>query len=155
KTVRLSDGTSRGYGALLIATGATPLRLDVPGNERINYLRTLRDSRDLIAKLGGARSAVIIGASFIGLEVAASLVTRGLKVSVVAPESLPLERVLGAELGGLVKRVHEEKGVTFYLGRTVKTVEDKGVVLDDGSRLDADIVLAGIGVKPNVDLAKA
>src|SRR5947207_8779979 len=155
KTVHLSAGTSRSYGALLIATGATPVRLDIPGSDRILYLRSLRDCRAIIDRIGKSRNAVIIGASFIGLEVAASLVTRGLKVSVVAPESLPLERVLGAELGGLVKRVHEEKGVTFYLGRTVKTVEDKGVVLDDGSRLDADIVLAGIGVKPNVDLAKA
>jgi len=155
KTVHLSDGSTRDYGCLLIATGAAPIRLDVPGGDRILYLRSLRDCRAIIEKIGNARNAVVIGASFIGLEVAASLVTRGLKVSVVAPESLPLERHLGADLGGLVKRVHEEQGVTFYLGRTVKTVEEKGVVLDDGSRLDTEIVVAGIGVKPNLALAKA
>ena len=155
KTVHLSDGTSRSYGALLIATGATPIRLDVPGNARISYLRTLRDSRDLIAKLGGARTAVVIGASFIGLEVAASLITRGLKVSVVAPEALPLEGVLGRDLGTLVRKVHEERGVRFCLGRKASTIDDKGVNLDDGTRLDADMVVAGIGVRPNLHLAEA
>jgi NADPH-dependent 2,4-dienoyl-CoA reductase/sulfur reductase-like enzyme/nitrite reductase/ring-hydroxylating ferredoxin subunit len=155
KAVQLSDGKRREYGCLLIATGATPMRLDIPGGDRVLYLRSLRDCRAIIEKIGNSKKAVVVGASFIGLEVAASLATRGLKVSVVAPENLPLERVLGAELGGLVKRVHEEKGVTFYLGRSPKSVEQKGVVLDDGSRLDADIVIAGIGVKPNLDLAKA
>jgi len=119
RTVHLSDGTSRDYGCLLIATGASPLRLDIPGGDRILYLRSLRDCRAIIERIGNARNAVVIGASFIGLEVAASLVTRGLKVSVVALENIPLERVLGIELGGLIKSVHEEKGVTFYLGRSV------------------------------------
>jgi NADPH-dependent 2,4-dienoyl-CoA reductase/sulfur reductase-like enzyme/nitrite reductase/ring-hydroxylating ferredoxin subunit len=155
KTVHLSDGTSRSYGALLIATGAIPIRLDIPGSERISYLRTLRDSRDLIAKLGGARTAVVIGASFIGLEVAASLITRGLKVSVVAPEALPLETVLGSDLGTLVRNVHQERGVRFCLGRRVSTVDEKGVNLDDGTRLDADLVVAGIGVRPNLQLAES
>jgi 3-phenylpropionate/trans-cinnamate dioxygenase ferredoxin reductase subunit len=153
KTVQLSDGSAREYGALLIATGAAPIRLDISGGERILYLRTLGDCRGIIERIGGARSAVIVGASFIGLEVAASLVTRGLKVDVVAPEKIPLERALGAELGGLVRKVHEEKGVTFHLGRTVKAVEDKAVLLDDGTRLAADMVVAGIGVRPNLELA--
>src|SRR5206468_8568114 len=81
KTVHLSDGTSRGYGCLLIATGASPIRLDVPGADRVLYLRKLRDCRSIIEKIGKAKNAVVVGASFIGLEVAASLVTRGLKVS--------------------------------------------------------------------------
>jgi apoptosis-inducing factor 3 len=155
KTVQLSDGTSREYGALLIATGATPISLDVPGGDRISYLRTLRDCRAIIEKLGTAKTAVVIGASFIGLEVAASLVARGLKVSVAAPETLPLERVLGADLGKLVMNVHEQHGVTFRLGRNVTAVEEKTVVLDDGSRLDADIVVAGVGVRPNLRLAES
>ena len=155
KTVRLSDGTSRNYGCLLIATGASPVRLQIPGADRILYLRSLRDCRAIIDKIGNAKKAVVIGGSFIGLEVAASLVTRGLNVSVVAPEALPLERVMGAELGGLVKSVHEGKGVSFHLGRSVKAVEEKGVVLDDGSRLDADIIVAGVGVRPNLALAQA
>ena len=155
KTVHLSDGTSREYGSLLIATGATPIRLDVPGGDRILYLRTLRDCRAIIERLSAAKTAVVIGASFIGLEVAASLVARGLKVSVAAPETLPLERVLGAELGKLVMNVHEQKGVAFRLNRKVTSVDAKAVILDDGSRLEADIVVAGIGVRPNLQLAES
>jgi 3-phenylpropionate/trans-cinnamate dioxygenase ferredoxin reductase subunit len=155
KTVHLSDGSSRKYGCLLIATGATPIRLDIPGGDRISYLRSLADCRAIIGKLGAAKTAVVIGASFIGLEVAASLVTRGLKVAVVGLETLPLERVLGAELGSLVKNVHEQKGVTFFLGRKVTAVEEKRVVLDDGTRLDADMVVAGVGVRPSLKLAES
>ncbi len=155
KTVYLSDGSSRKYGCLLIATGATPIRLDVPGGDRINYLRTLGDCRAIIGKLGAAKTAVVIGASFIGLEVAASLVARGLKVSVAAPETLPLEGVLGRELGTLIMNVHQQHGVTFRLGRKVTSIDDKSVVLDDGSRLDADLVVAGVGVRPNLKLAEA
>jgi len=155
KTVHLSDGSSRNYGCLLIATGAIPIRLDVPGGERITYLRTLGDCRAIIGKLGSAKTAVVIGASFIGLEVAASLVTRGLKVSVVGLETLPLERVLGPELGSLVKNVHEQKGVTFCLGRKVTAMDEKSVVLDDGTRLDAELVVAGVGVRPNLKLAES
>jgi NADPH-dependent 2,4-dienoyl-CoA reductase/sulfur reductase-like enzyme/nitrite reductase/ring-hydroxylating ferredoxin subunit len=155
KTVHLNDGSSRKYGCLLIATGATPIHVDIPGSERISYLRTLGDCRAIIGKLGAAKTAVVIGASFIGLEVAASLVTRGLKVSVVAPETLPLEMVLGPELGMLVMNVHEQQGVTFCLGRKVTSVDEKSVVLDDGSRVDADMVVAGVGVRPNLQLAES
>ncbi len=155
KTVHLNDGSSRKYGCLLIATGATPIRLDVPGGGRIAYLRTLGDCRAIIGKLGAAKTAVVIGASFIGLEVAASLVTRGLKVTVVAPETLPLESVLGPELGTLVMNVHQEQGVTFCLGRKVTSVDEKSVVLDDGSRVDGDLVVAGVGVRPNLQLAES
>lgn len=155
RTVHLSDGSSRKYGCLLIATGATPIRLDVPGGDRIAYLRTLADCRAIIGKLGATKKAVIIGASFIGLEVAASLVTRGLKVSVVTPEMLPLESVLGTELGTLIRNVHEQKGVTFCLGRNVTAVDETSVVMDDGTRLDADLVIAGVGVRPNLQLAES
>ena len=154
KTIELSDGSTRTYGCLLIATGATPIQLDVPGRDRILYLRTLRDCRTIIDRIGTAKKAVMIGASFIALEVAASLVTRGLEVSIVALENVPLERVMGGDIGALVKRVHEEQGVKFYLGQTIKSVDEQGVVLDDGSRLDADLVVAGIGVRPNLELAQ-
>ena len=155
RAVRLSDGTTRAYGTLLIATGATPIRLDIPGGDRVLYLRTLGDCRAIIDKARNAKSAVVIGASFIGLEAAASLIARGLQVHVVAPERLPLERILGAELGDLIRNVHEEKGVAFHFGRTAKAVETKAVVLDDGSRVEADLVVAGIGVRPNLDLAES
>jgi apoptosis-inducing factor 3 len=155
KTATLSDGTSREYGALLIATGASPVRLNIAGGDRLMYLRTLADCRRIIARATNAKTAVVIGASFIGLETAASLVTRGLRVQVVAPESLPLSRVLGTEIGTLVKSVHEQKGVTFHLGRSVKSIDGNVVVLDDGSRLEADLIIAGVGVRPNVQLAEA
>ncbi len=155
RTVKLSDGSTREYGCLLIATGATPVRLSIPGAERIRYLRTLRDCRTLIEQTKSAKKAVVIGASFIGLEVAASLIARGLKVDVVAPESLPLERVLGKELGALIKKVHEEKGVTFHLGQSVSAIHEGSVELADFSRIDADLVVAGVGVRPNVKLAEA
>jgi len=155
RTVRLSDGSTRPYGALLIATGAKPIRLDIPGGDRVLYLRTLGDCRAIIDKARNAKSAVVIGASFIGLEVTASLVARGLQVHVVAPEKLPLERVLGTELGALIQSVHEEKGVTFHLGRTAKAVEPGAVILDDGSRIEAELVVAGVGVRPNLDLAES
>ena len=155
RTVQLSDGNSREYGCLLIATGAAPIRLEVPGGEQILYLRTLRDCRAIIERLGGARKAVVIGASFIGLEVAASLIKRGLSVSVVAQETLPLESVLGTELATLIRNVHQQEGVSFYLGRKITAVEGKTVVLDEGTRLTADLVVAGIGVQPNVQLAES
>jgi len=155
RTVRLSDGSTRPYGALLIATGARPIRLDIPGGDRVLYLRTLGDCRAIIEKARNAKSAVVIGASFIGLEAAASLIARGLQVHVIAPEKLPLERVLGAELGALIRNVHEAKGVKFHFGRTAKAVEANAVVLDDGNRVEADLVVAGIGVRPNLDLAES
>jgi apoptosis-inducing factor 3 len=155
QSVSLSNGETRPYGRLLLATGASPIRLELPGGERVMYLRSLRDCRALIDRLGGAKSAVVVGASFIGLEVAASLKTRGLNVTVVAPEPLPLARVLGADLGTLIQRVHQEQGVVFRLGRKTASIEEKSVVLDDGSRIDADIVVAGVGVRPNLRLAES
>jgi len=108
RDVGLADGSRHHYGALLLATGATPVRLDIPGGNlpHIHYLRTLADSRALIAAATRAGRAVVIGASFIGLEVAASLRVRGLEVHVVAPEARPMENVLGREVGDLVREVH-------------------------------------------------
>jgi 3-phenylpropionate/trans-cinnamate dioxygenase ferredoxin reductase subunit len=155
RRVQLDDGTSLEYGALLLATGADPVRLPLGDGAPVHYLRTLADSRAIIAAAGQARRAVVLGASFIGLEVAASLRTRGLDVTVVAPESQPLERVLGAELGRMVRELHEERGVRFRLGRTGKSASTDGLLLDDGELVPADFVVAGVGVRPNVALAEA
>ena len=156
KQVTLSDGRSLGYGALLLATGSEPVRLSIPGADlpHVCYLRTLADSRRIIEKVKNAKRAVVIGASFIGLEVAASLRERKLEVAVVGKGSLPLEKILGRELGNLIRETHEEHGVKFHLGRTPATIQDRHVQLDDGTMLDCDLVVAGIGVRPNTSLAE-
>jgi apoptosis-inducing factor 3 len=154
--VRLADGSRHHFGALLLATGAIPVRLDIPGSSlpHIHYLRTLDDSRALIAAATTARRAVVIGASFIGLEVAASLRKRGLAVHVVAPEARPMENVLGQEVGDLVREVHEEHGVAFHLGTTPASFERSGVTLRTGEQLEADFVVVGIGVRPETALVE-
>src|SRR6185503_13914444 len=125
------------YDRLLLATGAEPVHLDMPGADLpfVHYLRTLADSRSIIEAAKTAKGAVVIGSSFIGLEVAASLRARKLDVHVVAPEQIPLGRVLGDYLGGFIRSLHEEKGVVFHLGHTSKRIEQGAVVLDDDSRL--------------------
>lgn len=154
RVVRLSDGSARGFGALLIATGASPVRLDIPTNgSRVHYLRTLADSRAIIEAAARAKRAVVLGASFIGLEVAASLRARGVEVAVVAPEPRPLERVLGQRLGDLIHDIHLANGVTFHLGHVAASIDRDGVTLDDDTRLSADLVVAGVGVRPNLALA--
>jgi NADPH-dependent 2,4-dienoyl-CoA reductase/sulfur reductase-like enzyme/nitrite reductase/ring-hydroxylating ferredoxin subunit len=158
RRARLDDGSTREYGAILLATGASPLRLapDVDrGGVPVHYLRTLADSRAIIKAAERGRRAVVLGASFIGLEVAASLRARGLDVRVAAPDRLPLGRILGPELGSFVRALHEEHGVVFHLGRKPAEVSNGAVVLDDGQRLEADFVVAGIGVRPNLQLAEA
>ena len=152
KVVR-TQGRHIPYDALVLATGAEPVRLPLPGADmaHVHVLRTLADSRAIAA---GGGPAVIIGASFIGLEVAASLKTRGLDVTVVGPESVPLARVLGDEVGAFVQRVHEGKGVKFRLGRKPARITATHVVLDDGSELSAGQVVIGVGVKPRLELAE-
>jgi len=156
RQITLSDGRSLSYGALLLATGAKPVRLQIPGDDlpHVCYLRTLADSRHIIAKAENAKRAVVIGASFIGLEVAASLRERKLEVAVVGKGSLPLEKILGRELGQLIRETHEQHGVKFHLGRTPAVIQDRQVQLDDGTILDCDLVVVGIGVRPNTSLAE-
>jgi NADPH-dependent 2,4-dienoyl-CoA reductase/sulfur reductase-like enzyme/nitrite reductase/ring-hydroxylating ferredoxin subunit len=155
RKVTLDDATTIPFGALLLATGSAPIRLPASvAQGEVYYLRTFADSKAILAAANQAKRAVVIGASFIGLEVAASLRTRGLDVDVVAPELIPLERVLGAELGRFVRDKHEAQGVRFHLGRTISRI-DGTVTLDDGSKLSADLVVAGIGVRPVTDLAEA
>ncbi|MDB4967502.1 MAG: hypothetical protein JWN44_3191 [Myxococcales bacterium] len=160
-TVTLENGRSYDYDRLLVATGAEPVKLPIGGAELagIHYVRTLADSRGLIAAAQPGKRAVVIGASFIGLEVAASLRAREVEVHVVGPEAVPLERVMGPELGGFIKDVHEAHGVKFHLGRKPKVIEQAGdgglsVRLDDDSHLACDFVVVGIGVRPATALAE-
>lgn len=154
--LQLEDGTRHSYDTLLIATGAEPVRLDASGSDlpHIFYLRSLVDTRAIIQKAATARSAVVIGASFIGLEVAASLRARNLEVHVVAPETIPMEQVMGGEIGELVRRIHEEHGVHFHLGTTVSAIDRQNVTLKTGEKLAADLVVVGIGVRPALGLAE-
>ena len=153
REVRLDDGSAHRYDALLLATGARPVRLPPPFDDGVLYLRTLADSRAIIAAAERSRSALVLGASFIGLEVAASLRARGLDVHVAAPERVPLERVMGPELGAFVRTLHETQGVTFHLERTARALEPGTVTLSGGERIAADFIVAGVGVQPNAELA--
>ena len=151
----LADGGRLKYGALLLATGAEPVRLDIPGaaSPHVHVLRSLADSEAIIARAAAARSCVVAGASFIGLEVAASLRARGLTVHVVAPEARPLERTMGAAIGDMVRAIHEAHGVVFHLGARPAAIVPDAVMLSTGERLAADMVVVGVGVRPAIALA--
>jgi apoptosis-inducing factor 3 len=156
KHLTFDDGTTREFGAIILATGADPVRLTMPGEPGppVHYLRSLADSRAIIRSTEGARRTVVLGASFIGLEVAASLRARKIEVHVVAPARRPLERVLGPELGDFIRSLHEQHGVVFHLGGKASGLTRGGVVLEGGERLDADFIVAGIGVRPATALAE-
>ncbi len=154
--VVLAGGNRIAYDRLLLATGAEPVRLPIPGSDRphVHTLRSLADCRAIIERAKGARRAVVVGASFIGLEVAAALRARNIEVHVVAPEKRTMERVLGPEMGDFVRALHEEHGVKFKLEDTVVAIGDRHASLKSGGSLDADLVVLGVGVKPRLVLAE-
>jgi NADPH-dependent 2,4-dienoyl-CoA reductase/sulfur reductase-like enzyme/nitrite reductase/ring-hydroxylating ferredoxin subunit len=156
RNVQLGDGRAYPFGALLLATGADPVRLAIPGSDEphVHYLRTFGDSKAIIARASAAKRAAVVGGSFIGLEVGASLRLRGIEVDVVAPQSRPMERVLGPEVGRFVQGLHESHGVTFHLGRTVTRIDGRRLSLSDQTALEADFVVVGIGVRPRIALAE-
>jgi NADPH-dependent 2,4-dienoyl-CoA reductase/sulfur reductase-like enzyme/nitrite reductase/ring-hydroxylating ferredoxin subunit len=157
RQVSIAGGGSVPYDRLLLATGAEPVRLPIPGADQphVHILRTLSDSRAIIAGASSARRAIVIGASFIGLEVAAALRAREIEVHVVAPEQRPMERVLGPGMGDFVRALHEEHGVIFHLGDTVTGIDGKRATLKSGGVLEADLVVVGVGVRPRLGLAEA
>jgi NADPH-dependent 2,4-dienoyl-CoA reductase/sulfur reductase-like enzyme/nitrite reductase/ring-hydroxylating ferredoxin subunit len=154
--VELRGGTRHPYDALLLATGAEPVKLDVPGSDlpHVHYLRTLADCHALLAGVLTSKRVVVIGASFIGLEVASSLRARKLEVHVVGRESALMEKVLGAPVGVFLRKLHEEHGVVFHLDATVSAIDARSVTLASGETLAADIVVVGIGVRPVTALAE-
>lgn len=157
KTVRTADGQVVGYDVLVLATGAEPQRPPVPGLDAPNayVLRSLKDADAIVRAAGKAKRAAVIGASFIGLETAAALRQRGLETHVIAPEAVPLERVMGRDLGEWIRRVHESHGVVFHLGRKVLGYADGRVSLDEGAPVEADFIVVGAGVRPRTALAQA
>ena len=154
--VELESGTRHTYDALLLATGAEPVRLPVPGADlpHVHYLRTFADSRAMVEKALVSKRAVVIGASFIALEVAASLRARLVEVDVVAPSAVPMEKQLGADIGAGFRRLHEKHGVRFHMGTTAVAIDEHRVTLADGKLLRANLVVVGIGVRPAITLAE-
>jgi NADPH-dependent 2,4-dienoyl-CoA reductase/sulfur reductase-like enzyme/nitrite reductase/ring-hydroxylating ferredoxin subunit len=156
RQVLIAGGERLPYDRLLLATGAEPVRLPVPGADQphVHTLRSLADCRAIIASAKGARRAVVIGASFIGLEAAAALRAREIEVHVVAPEARPMERVLGPGMGDFVRALHEEHGVIFHLQDTVTAIDGGRATLKSGGVIEADVVVVGVGVRPRLTLAE-
>ena len=154
--VTLADGEILAYDKLLLATGAEPIRLSIPGADQphVHVLRSLADCRAIIEGAKTARRAVVLGASFIGLEVAASLRTRGIEVHVVAPDKHPMERTLGPQLGAFIRSFHAEKGVVFHLDDLAVAIDGESLKLRSGDTLAADLIVAGIGVRPRIEIAE-
>ncbi|MCY1137707.1 FAD-dependent oxidoreductase [Actinoplanes sp. Pm04-4] len=153
KVVRLAGGDEVAYERLLLATGSTPRPLPVPGGERALLLRTLADSHRISEAVTATTRLVVVGAGWIGLEVAAAMRSRGAQVTVIGATALPLQKVLGDEMASVFADLHRANGTDLRMGTHVTEVTPTEVVLADGTRLPADVVVAGVGVTPNVALA--
>jgi NADPH-dependent 2,4-dienoyl-CoA reductase/sulfur reductase-like enzyme/nitrite reductase/ring-hydroxylating ferredoxin subunit len=156
KKITTEDGRTYEYDALLLATGADPVRLPLEGASpsQLFYLRSFADSKAIIAKAASAKRVLVVGASFIGLEVAASLRARNIAVHVVAPDKVPMEKILGPQVGAFVRSLHESHGVVFHLGETVKHADGDNVTLTSGQVIAADFIVLGVGVRPSLALAE-
>jgi NADPH-dependent 2,4-dienoyl-CoA reductase/sulfur reductase-like enzyme/nitrite reductase/ring-hydroxylating ferredoxin subunit len=156
RNVVLSGGAAVPYDRLLLATGAEPVRLPIPGagQPHVHVLRSLADCRAIIEAAKGARRAIVIGGSFIGLEAAAALRAREIEVHVVCLEQRPMERVLGPAMGDFVRALHEQHGVIFHLGDTVTAIDGQRATLKSGVVLEAELVVVGVGVRPRLALAE-
>ena len=154
------SGDSLVYDKLLIATGGNPKSLSVPGADLkgVFLFRSLQDSNDIIDALKNTESVAVIGAGFIGMEAASSLIKRGLKVHVIAPEKYPMTKIFGDAPGKRLKELHEKKGVKFHLGKTPKKilgeVKAEAIELSDNSVIKVQCVIVGLGIDPAVDFIR-
>lgn len=157
RKVTVADGRAFPFDRLLIATGAEPVRLPIPGADQTHVftLRSFADSRAIIERADAAKSAVVLGSGFIGLETAAALRERGLDVHVVSLDARPLEKILSPELGDFIRALHENHGVRFHMGASIASIGAEAVTLTDGAQIPADLVVIGVGVKPRTALAEA
>jgi NADPH-dependent 2,4-dienoyl-CoA reductase/sulfur reductase-like enzyme len=157
RTVTTADGHAHPFDRLLIATGAEPVRLPIPGADQphVFTLRSFADCRAIVERARTARSAVVLGSGFIGLETAAALRQRGLTVHVVSLDARPLEKVLGPELGEFIRDLHQRHGVTFHMKTSIASIGGESVALADGAQLPADLVILGVGVRPRTAQAEA
>jgi apoptosis-inducing factor 3 len=157
KLITFDNDETLAYDAILLASGGAPRALAVPGAELKNIfsLRTFEDSKEIVQAAQKASHVVIIGAGFIGMETAHSLTKRGLDITVIAPQETPFQNVLGKEIGKLFQKLHEKAGVRFKMGAKVAKFEGnekvQTVVLENGERIAADLVIVGIGVRPATD----
>lgn len=156
KKIILANGEVLSFDKCLLSTGGSPIKPPIEGIDQrhVHFLRTFVDCRSLINSLSPRKKVVVVGAGFIGLEAAASLRTRGIDVTVIAPDALPLARIVEKEVGELLKSVHEKNGVHFHLGHTVKRIEKDHLILENGESIAADIILIGTGIKLNTTLAE-
>ena len=162
REVTLADGGRIGYAKLLLATGSSPRRLALPGAdaEGVLYLRRVADSDRIRSAFEGASRIVVIGAGWIGLETAAAARLAGVEVTVLEAAELPLLRVLGREVAEVFAGLHREQGVDLRFGVQVTEITGSGgradgVRLTDGSHIPADVIIVGIGITPNSQLAEA
>ncbi len=156
RVIQCADGWEIAYDAALIATGGTPKRPSLPGANQphVFLLRNRVDADALLAAAERSKRAVVLGASFIGMEVAASLRERGLDVTIVGPQAAPFEKQLGEEVGRAFVSLHKSRGVAFRLGSEVSRIDGRSVVLADGEILSADLVVIGFGVTPAIDFVQ-
>ena len=159
RSITLADSSTLPYDALLLATGSAARRLEIPGADLsgVHYLRNVEDADAIRAAAMGAEAIVVIGGGWIGTEVAASLRQLGRNVTLVSPPPQPLESILGAEVAGVYRRLHEENGTKLVIGRVARLEGDDrvaDVVLADGTRIPTDMVVAGVGAAPRLRLAR-
>ncbi|WP_207840595.1 NAD(P)/FAD-dependent oxidoreductase [Williamsia soli] len=155
KNARLSTSETIDFGTAIIATGARPVPIPVPGGEHALLLRSFSEASSLREGAEKAASAVVIGAGFIGCEAAASLASRGVTTTLVAPNDVPQESRLGPDAGARIRAMLDDSGVRYVGGPNVVKIEPGAVTLDDGVRIDADLILAATGITPCADIAES